>query len=179
MLDGRPKYVTAFAETNEPHGWRATKAETGCVIDVDTGETIVRGLAMPHSPRLNNGKLYVLDSGTGRVVVVNPTDGRWETVVRLPGYTRGFSIMDKYAFVGLSKIRETATFGGVPIAEQREELKCGVWVVDLTAGTVVEFLEFTQDVTEIFDVQFLPGVVNPALVGLKKDTIQGLFVVPQ
>ena len=179
MLNGRPKYVTAFAETDEPHGWRANKAKTGCVIDIDTGQSIVRGLAMPHSPRLHNGKLYVLDSGTGRVVLVNLADGHSETVVNLPGYTRGLTLIDNYAFVGLSKIRETATFGGVPIAEHRDELKCGVWVVDVTAGTVVDFLEFAQDVTEIFDVQILPGIGNPAVVGLKKDAIQGLFVLPK
>jgi hypothetical protein len=44
--------------------------------------------------------------------------------------------------VGLSKIRETATFGGLPLAERRQELKCGVWVLDTQSGQVVEFLEF-------------------------------------
>lgn len=176
---GRPKYVTAFAETDEPDGWRARKATTGCVIDVESDETIARGLSMAHSPRLHEGKLYVLDSGTGRLVVVDPCTGRLDAVAELPGYTRGLAFSGEHAFVGLSKIRDTTTFGGVPVAERRDELKCGVWVVDLTTGSVVSFLEFQQDVTEIFDVQLLLGVRNPSLIGLKKETIQGAFVLPK
>jgi hypothetical protein len=33
------------------------------------------------------------------------------------------------AFVGMSKIRETATFGVLPIGERSEKLRCGVAVV--------------------------------------------------
>jgi uncharacterized protein (TIGR03032 family) len=134
---------------------------------------------MPHSPRLHAGKLYVLDSGKGRLVVVDPCQGQLETVAELPGYTRGLAFCGEHAFVGLSKIRDTTTFGGVPIAERHDQLKCGVWVVDVTTGSVVSFLEFQQDVAEIFDVQLLPGVRNPSLVGLKKETIQGAFVLPK
>lgn len=72
---------------------------------------------------------------------------------------------DRFAFVGLSKIRETSTFGGMPIAERRLELKCSVGVVDLTNGRLVAHLEFLTSVEEIFDVQVLPGVRNPALSG--------------
>jgi len=55
----------------------------------------------------------VLDSGTGRLVAVDPVTGRVETVAELPGYTRGLALHDQFAFVGLSRIRETSTFGGV------------------------------------------------------------------
>jgi uncharacterized protein (TIGR03032 family) len=72
---------------------------------------------------------------------------------------------DRYAFVGLSKIRETSTFGGMPIAERRPQLKCGVGVVDLTTGRLAAHLEFVTGVEEIFDVQVLPGVRCPALSG--------------
>ena len=177
--NGRPRFVTAFAETNGPRAWSADKAFAGCVIDVDSGTTVARDLAMPHSPRLHNGQLFVLDSGTGRLVRIDPRSGYTECVAELPGYTRGLALCDRWAFVGLSKIRETTTFGGVPLAERRDELKCGVWVVDIETGSVVSFLEFEQDVTEIFDVQLLPGVRNPTVIGLQKDTIHGAFVLPQ
>ena len=88
-----------------------------------------------------------------------------ETVAELPGYTRGLALHDRFAFVGLSKIRETSTFGGMPIAERRPELKCGVGVVDLTTGRLVAHLEFVTGVEEIFDVQVVPGVRCPALSG--------------
>ena len=41
MVQGRPKYVTAMAETDAPAGWRPDKASTGLIIDVETGEVII------------------------------------------------------------------------------------------------------------------------------------------
>ena len=66
-----------------------------------------------------------LNSGYGSLGYVNPESGTYETVESMPGYTRGLSFCGQFAFVGLSKIRETAIFGGVPIAERREDLRCG------------------------------------------------------
>ena len=57
MVDGRPRYVTALGETDEPAGWRANKARGGIVMDVDSGAVITRGLSMPHSPRWYGGRL--------------------------------------------------------------------------------------------------------------------------
>ncbi len=49
-------------------GWRPDQCETGCVIDVDSGQTIARGFAMPHSPRVHMGDIWLLDSGRGALV---------------------------------------------------------------------------------------------------------------
>src|SRR5262249_49678284 len=125
-----PRYVTALAETDTPEGWRPSKATSGCLIDVPSGETVARGFAMPHSPRVSQGRVWLLDSGTGRLVIVDPANGQVKPVAELPGYTRGLAFHDSFAFVGLSKIRETSTFGGLPIAERRRELPCGVGIVD-------------------------------------------------
>jgi uncharacterized protein (TIGR03032 family) len=95
----------------------------------------------------------------------DPANGKAETVCELPGCTRGLALYDRFAFVGLSKIRETSTFGGMPIAERRPELKCGVGVVDLTTGRLAAHLEFITGVEEIFEVQVLPGARCPALSG--------------
>ena len=123
----------------------------------------------------------MLDSGAGRLVLVDPASGRAETVTELPGYTRGLAMLGRFAFVGLSKIRETSTFGGVPIAERRPELKCGVGVVDLRTGRLVAHLEFVTGVDEIFDVQVLPGVRCPALSGPHPglDGAAPIWTVPQ
>ena len=32
MVDGRPRYVTALGETDEPAGWRANKAKGGVLF---------------------------------------------------------------------------------------------------------------------------------------------------
>ena len=175
-----PKYVTALAETDTPQGWRPNKATSGCLIDVPSGATVARGFAMPHSPRAYRGRVWLLDSGTGRLVVVDPTNGRVEPVAELPGYTRGLALHGSFAFVGLSKIRETSTFGGVPIADRREELKCGVGVVALETGQQVAHLEFCSGVEEIFDVQVLPGLRFPAVSGPfpVQDGGQPIWIVP-
>lgn len=181
MADGKPKYVTALAETDTPQGWRANKVRSGCVIDVASGQTVARGFAMPHSPRVHGGRVWMLHSGAGQLVVVDPASGKAETVTELPGYTRGMSVFDRYAFVGLSKIRETSTFGGMPIAERRPELKCGVGVVDLTTGRLMAHLEFVTGVEEIFDVQVVPGARCPVLSGpfANLDGATPIWTVPQ
>ncbi len=181
MADGMPRYVTALAETDTPQGWRPDKGKSGCLIDVASGQTVARGFAMPHSPRVHRGRVWLLHSGAGALVLVDPQSGKAETVTEFPGYTRGLALYEHFAFVGLSKIRETSTFGGMPIAERGPELKCGVGVVDLRTGRLVAHLEFVTGVEEIFDVQVLPGVRCPALSGPypAEDGGGSVWMVPQ
>ena len=179
MVDAKPKYVSALGETDGGGGWRADKAKGGCLIDVPSGEVVARGLSMPHSPRLHEGRLYLLESGTGRLLQVDTVTGHGETVAELAGFTRGLAIHGPYAFIGLSRIRETNTFGGLPIAERLNELKCGVAVVDLRRGQIVGSLEFQTAVEEIFAVEVLPGVRFPEVLGFQQETIQHTFIVPR
>jgi uncharacterized protein (TIGR03032 family) len=179
MADGRPRYVTALGETDTANGWRTDKAHGGCLMELSSGEVISRGLSMPHSPRWHDGRLWLLESGTGRVLLVDPADGRWQTVAELPGFARGLALAGPYAFVGLSRIRKTSAMDGVPLAERREQLKCGVAVVELCSGQVIALLEFQSAVEEIFDVQLLPGLRFPEVIGFQQETIQHTFVVPR
>jgi uncharacterized protein (TIGR03032 family) len=96
----------------------------------------------------------------------------------VPGFTRGLSFHGRYAFVGLSKIRETAVFGGLPIAARPAELQCGVYVLDLRTGQQVGCLVFPPGIDEVFDVLVLPGFRFPELIGFEEETIRGIFVVP-
>jgi uncharacterized protein (TIGR03032 family) len=178
LVDGRPRYVTALGVTDTPGGWRAGKAHGGCLLDLATGEMVCRGLSMPHSPRWHAGRLWLLESGTGRLVQIDPADGRKLTVAELPGFARGLAFAGPLAFVGLSRIRVTSAMDGVPLAERRDELKCGVAVVDWQSGRVSAWLEFQSAVEEIFDVQLLPGLRFPEVVGFQKDSLQHTFVVP-
>lgn len=178
VVNGQPKYVTALGETDTPNGWRASKAHGGCLMEVSSGEIVTRGLSMPHSPRWNHGHLWLLESGTGQLVLVDAATGQRQTVTELPGFSRGFALYRQYAFIGLSKIRPTSAMDGVPLAERRGELKCGVAVVDLISGCVCAMLEFQTAVEEIFDVQLLSGVRFPDVMGFQQDTIQHTFVIP-
>lgn len=176
MRDGRPAFVTAMSQTDTPAGWRADKNRTGCILDVATGQPITAGLAMPHSPRWHRGRLLVLNSGWGSLEAVDLASGARTHIEAVPGFTRGLACRENLAFVGLSRIRETAVFGGVPIAAHHEELKCGLGVVDLDRGTTVATLEFELGIEEIFDVQILPGAHCVALAG--GDRGEEIWVVP-
>lgn len=177
---GQPRYVTALGECDTPAGWQPTRASSGCLIDVASGATVARGFAMPHSPRLHEGRLWILDSGRGRLDQVDLNTGRAEPVAEFLGYTRGLAIHGPYAFVGLSRIRETSIFDGIPIAEQRERLQCGVAVVDLRSGRQVGHLSFCSGVEEIFAVQVLDGIRCAVLSGPLPDVdeTQTIWLVP-
>lgn len=153
--EGKLAYVTALGETNEPRGWRANKASGGCIIDTTSNEVLVRGLSMPHSPRLHREKLYFINSGEGQLCELDLTSRQVRTIVELPGFGRGMSLVGQYAFVALSKARESA-FGQLPITSTGKELTCGVVVVDIESGQLIALLDFSAGVTELFEVVALP-----------------------
>ena len=175
-----PAYVTVLGETDIENGWRDNKASGGCLIHVPSGEVVLRGLSMPHSPRLYKNQLYLLDSGHGALLRVDPLSGERSTVAHLPGFTRGLDCFAGYAFVGLSQIRETAVFGGLPISERQQELKCGLAVVNLRNGSVEGLLWFNTGIQEAFAVAVLPGWRNPAVIGpdTSTDSSQTVWLVP-
>jgi uncharacterized protein (TIGR03032 family) len=156
MRAGVPAYATVMARSNVDGGWRADRNTTGTILEVPSGEVVSTGLAMPHSPRWHDGALYVLNSGWGRLERVDLSDGGRASVAALPGYARGLAFAGDHAFVGLSRIRETSTFGGTPLAPYHDRLVCGVGVVDLRTGSTVATLSFDSRIEEIFDVQILP-----------------------
>jgi len=174
-----PRYVTALGESDMAGGWRPNKPHGGCLVDVPACAVVARGFSMPHSPHLVDGRLWLLESGKGRLLVIDRATGRQETITdELPGFARGLALHGRYAFIGLSKIRPTSAMDGVPLAERRDELKCGVVVVDLESGRTVGFLEFQTAVEELFDVKLLPGTRFPEVLGFQKEDIQHTFVIP-
>ncbi len=178
MVDGQPQYVSALGTTDTRDGWRADKPHGGCIMDVPSGQFVTRGLSMPHSPRWHDGHLWVLESGTGRLLRVDRATGSRETVIELPGFTRGLALVGPIALIGLSRIRPTSAMDGVPIAERREALQCGIAAVDLRSGRLLGLLEFQTAVEEIFDVQLLPGIRFPEVIGFQKESLHHTFVIP-
>ncbi len=177
MRDGAPAFVTVMARTDEPGGWRKLRNDSGAVLDVASGEAVTEGLAMPHSPRWHDGRLLVLNSGMGRLEAVDLATGGRDVVAALPGYARGLAVHGDLAFVGLSRIRETAIFGGAPIAAYHDRLKCGVGVISLRTGDTVGTLEFATGVEEIFDVQVAAGTRSPTF-GESPEDGDDVWVVP-
>ena len=181
VRDGNVRYVTAVAQSDVVDGWRDRRRDGGCVIDVQTGDVVVGGLSMPHSPRWFREKLWVLNSGTGEFGSVDLEKGRFEPVTFCPGYLRGLAFVGDYAVVTLSKPRGDVTFGGLKLndhlCERRADAQCGLQVIDLRTGGIVHWLRLEGMVNELYDVVVLPQVVRPMALGLKTDEIARMLTV--
>jgi uncharacterized protein (TIGR03032 family) len=94
------------------------------------------------------------------------------------GFAPGLDFAGNLAFVGLSQVRETAVFSGIPITERLTERTCGVWVVDTTSGRPVAFLRLEDAVQEIFAVQLLPGRRFRDLLNADKERLNNSFDLP-
>ncbi len=177
LRDGKPAYVTALGETDKPGGWRDNKADGGLLLRLEDEKIIVRGLSMPHSPRWHDGKLWYLESGAGQLCTLDPETGEKDVIAEMPGFTRGLDFIGRYAFVGLSQVRETAVFAGLPLTERVSERHCGVWVVDTAERQIVAYVIFTGRVQEIFAVTVLPWRY-PVLMELGDPIIRNSFSMP-
>ena len=179
MVEGRPRFVTSLGVSNEMAGWRADKARGGVLIDIESSSVLCRGLSMPHSPRWYQGKLWVCESGSGTLGYIDPGTGRYEPVAAAPGFTRGLDFAGDLAFIGLSQVRESAVFSGIPITDRLspDQRSCGVCVVDLRSGETVALLKFESGVEEVFAVALLPRRF-PDLVNDDETLLENSFVIP-
>lgn len=181
MKDGQPAYVTAISQSDVTDGWREHRADGGIVIDVNRNEIVCTGLSMPHSPRWYNGRLWLLNSGTGEFGYVDLATGRFESLCFCPGYMRGLSFHGDFALVGLSKPRHNKTFSGLALdanlKSRNAEARCGVQVIDLRTGDVVHWLRMEGVVEELYDVITLPNVRRPMALGFKTDEIRRVLSV--
>ena len=162
--DDKPKYVTALGKTNVPEGWRQNRENGGIVMEVSSNSIIAEGLSMPHSPRIYNNKLYVLESASGNLVCIDPASGKKDVVVSLNGFARGMDRIGDYLFIGLSQLRRknAAAFHDLPIAGK--SIFSGVVVIHLPTSRIVAHLKYEDSVEEIYDVRIMHGMKRPGLV---------------
>jgi uncharacterized protein (TIGR03032 family) len=104
--------------------------------------------------------------------------GTWRTVAQLPGFTRGIDFVGPLAFIGLSQVRESAVFSGIPLVSRLRNRTCGVWVVNIETGQTVGFLRFEAGVQEIFAVQILRGMKFPELLEWNDERLGSSYVLP-
>jgi len=175
MADGAPAYVTAVSQTDVLSGWRARREYGGVIVEVATGRIVTDQLSMPHSPRLAGGRLYALDSGRGQIIAVDPQTGTREDIAFCPGFLRGMAIHDGFAIVTASKPRD-GSFKELPlqaeIAKRDGEAWCGIFIVDLRHGDIVEWIRLEGAIAELFDVAVLPGLRCPMSLGVATLEIQ-------
>jgi uncharacterized protein (TIGR03032 family) len=178
MKDGAPKYVTAVSHSDVVDGWRERRHEGGILIDVENDRILTEDLSMPHSPRLNAGTLWVLDSGRGYLCRVDTKSGKAEQVAFCPGFARGLSFWRGYALFGTSLPRDGA-FKGLELDDNVKardgEPRCGAYIVDTRTGDIMHWIRFEGAVRELFDAAFIPGVRAPMCVGLGNPEMRTLI----
>ena len=157
MVDGVPKYVTALGQTDEPRLWKESIVDGGVLMDVESNEVLLEGLAMPHSPAWNEeeGCLYFLESAIGALSRYFPASGKHEIVMKTDRFVRGLAIHGDFAFMGFSKLRESSSTFRLLHGKLSGEC-AGVLAVDMASGKLLGVLEFEEGIDELYDVSFFP-----------------------
>src|SRR5439155_18588729 len=136
-----------------------------------------------HSSRIKDGALWLLNSGTGELGIVEPRAQRFKPRAFCLGYARGLAFAGDSAIVGLSLPRENRTFQGLPLdealARNGSEPRCGLIVVDTDNGDTIAWVRIEGVVRELYDVAFIPGIRNPSAIGFKTDEIFRVITIDE
>ena len=167
MDKGRARYVTMLSDDDTFEGWRK-RPRAGVLMEVETQKVVNAELAMPHSPRVVGAALYLLESGRGMIVRVDPRSGAVSDLAFCPGFLRGFSIVGDHALVTISKPPK-ADFRPHAIEDELAARGmspwCGVLVGYLRTGDTVEWIRVEGVTDPLFDVIALPAIACPVLLG--------------
>lgn len=184
MDGGKPRYATSVSRSNTIDGWRDRRADGGVVIDIESGDIICEGLSMPHSPRMHNGKLWLMNSGTGEfghIEIGAKGKGTFKPVAFCPGFLRGLAFHKGFAFVGLSKPRYKR-FEGLALDQKLKDADsepwCGIQIIDLKNGQCVDWLRIDGAVSELYDLEILPGHRCPMAIAPQSNEAAQLITLP-
>ncbi len=180
MVAGTPKYMTAVSQSDMLNGWRENREKGGVIIDIETDRIVTEDLSMPHSPRVANGQLWVLDSGRGYIARVDEMTGKKENVAFCPGFLRGLTIWNGHGIATVSLPRDGSfknlelednvrARGGVPW--------CGIQIVDLRTGDIVQWIRLDGFIKELFDVGVIPGSRCPMALGIGTPEVQHTITI--
>jgi len=178
MVDKIPAYVTALSQTDTAEGWRKEITKSGVLMRVPSGEIILEGLPMPHSPRIIDGELYLLLSATGEIIRVDPDNKRYDVLFKANAFVRGMAYHANYLFVGMSQARKSSkTFNELPVSEMSDS--AGVLVIDMTNWTLAGEIRYQSTVEEIYDVQVIPGTSRPGLIPVNDERHKSAIVTKE
>jgi len=177
ILDGKPKYVTMLGHSDIREGWRNGIETGGLLIDIETGETILEGLPMPHSPLWHKGELYMLLSASGQVIRINPGAKKYQVISMLDGFCRGMDIFGDYMFVGMSRLRRNSSvFAAFPFAGRAQQ--AGIRVIHLPTGAQVGELIWHSSVDEIYGLKILAGTSRPNILNTINPVFKRALAIP-
>jgi uncharacterized protein (TIGR03032 family) len=178
MQDGAPAFVTAVSRSDMINGWRDRRHEGGVLIDVRDDRIVTDQLSMPHSPRVAAEGVFLLDSGRGMLARIDPGSGAREDIAFCPGFLRGLALHGGYAIATVSLPRDGA-FAGLALQDELKkrdgEPWCGICIVDLRSGDLVEWIRLNGAIKELFDVAVIPDTSCPMALGVASPDIQSLI----
>ena len=157
----RSSYFTASADSisrRRPGHANFPVDGRGVVFAGATREPIAFGLTRPHSARLRDGRVWLLNSGYGQFGFIEGQS--FHSVATLPGWTRGLSFHGRLAFVGTSRVLPRFRQYAPGLATDRAT--CAVHAVDLRSGRVVGSLTWPAG-NQIFSIEWIPRRVAAAL----------------
>lgn len=175
-VDDKPRYVTCVGQGNVVGSWKST-IDNGVVYDIVADRKVCEGLISPHSPKWYQGKLWILETGTGNLGYIQ--DDKFIAKKFLPGFLRGLDFVDHYAVVCSSLDRHDTSFDKIPLGDILKkagvESMCGLFVVDLNTFDTVHELKFTSGPRELYDIVCLKNVRRPKIINVNESRLLSTF----
>ena len=163
MQEGMPTYISALGKGNTRNAWRDNITKGGILMHIPSNEIILEGLAIPHTPRIYDGKLYMLLSAKQELIAIDPEKGTYRTVAHIPGFVRGMAKHGDYLFIGTSKLRKKSkTLSQLEIGHEADV--ASVVILHLPSAAIVAKLTYHTSVEEIYDIQILPNIFRPNIL---------------
>lgn len=127
----------------------------GVIFGGASREPVVSGLTRPHSARLQDGRLWVANSGYGEVCLVQ--DGALQSVATLPGWTRGLAFQGDILFVATSRV--LPRFEAYAPGLDPDASRCGLHALDYRHGRRLASLYWPAG-NQVFAVTVVPRTVT-------------------
>lgn len=155
-------YFTASAE--KPHQYKPGDInfpvdKKGVIFHGRTKKVIARNLTRPHSSKLHQGKLWVLNSGYGEFGFIDK--GAFKPMFKFPGWTRGLVFFDNIAFVGVSKI--IPKFKIYAPGLQTDNQVCAVYAIDIKAKKIIGHISWEMG-NQVYGIEWMNSNVSSGFI---------------
>lgn len=122
----------------------------GVLFSGKTREVVARGLTRPHSAKIFQNSVWLDNSGYGEFGYI---DGdKFMPVCKLPGWTRGLSIVKDTAFIGVSRVLPRFSRYAPGVCEKKQV--CAVYAVSVKTGHIIGSIEWPYG-NQIFGIDFI------------------------
>ena len=146
-------YVTAFGPKS---GALWSSAKDGYLMNIASGEKLIKGLHHPHSA-IQRGDEFLLCEST-RMILHNQLGGKLDFPF---GFIRGLAVVGQHLCVGSGKKRTKSKSTGVAVKNSADSSpiagRCGIGVFEIAnwatlEGQLLKFIDLESCGTEIYDL---------------------------